>query len=187
MDLRCFIAIELPEPIKKDIDGLIEILKKYNVDVKWVVHENLHITLKFLGRTSEVLLPKISESLSNIALLYEPFYIKMRGVGVFPNRKYPKVIWVGVENSEIVKRLQREIEDSMRLLGYQREEKEFHPHLTVGRVRSQKRIDNLINELDNIKGRDFGVVNVEGIKLMKSKLKPEGAEYSCLYEIRFAR
>ncbi|MEW6214046.1 MAG: RNA 2',3'-cyclic phosphodiesterase [Nitrospirota bacterium] len=187
MDLRCFIAIEVPEPIKRDIGGLIEILKKYNVDVKWVVYENLHLTLKFLGSTPEVLLPKIVKSLSNIVLSYEPFYIKICSIGVFPNRRYPKVIWVGVEDSEIVKRLQRDIEDSMTLLGYQREGKEFHPHLTLGRVRSQKGMANLISELDNLKWKDFGGINVESIKLMKSELKPKGAVYSCLQEIPFGR
>ncbi|MDI6890924.1 MAG: RNA 2',3'-cyclic phosphodiesterase [Thermodesulfovibrionales bacterium] len=187
MYLRCFIAIEIPEQIKGNIGGLIEILKKYNVDVKWVTCKNLHLTLKFLGKTPEELLPKIGESLSDIVLSYEPFCIKICNIGVFPNRRYPRVIWVGVEDSEILKRLQRDIEYSLALIGYQREDKEFHPHLTLGRVRSQKGMANLINELDNFKEKDFGSVTVEGIKLMKSELKPMGAEYSCLYEIPFGK
>lgn len=187
MYLRCFIAIEVPEPIKRDIGELIDILKKYNVDVKWVLHEKLHLTLKFLGNTPEVLLSKIRESLFNVVLSYEPFYIKICSTGVFPNRRHPRVIWVGVEDSGILKKLIRDIEDSMALLGYQKEDKEFYPHLTLGRVRSQKGIANIINELDNFKGRDFGSINVESIKLMKSELKPKGAEYSCLYDIPFGR
>jgi 2'-5' RNA ligase len=187
MYLRCFVAIEIPEPIKRDIGEFIEILKKYNVDVKWVIHKNLHITLKFLGNTTDVLLTKIREALLNIVLSYEPFYIKIYTIGVFPNRKYPRIIWVGLEDPGILKKLKNDIEDSMALLGYQKEDKEFIPHLTLGRVRSQKGIINLINELDNFKGKDFGSMNVEGIKLMKSELKPKGAEYSCIYEIPFGR
>lgn len=187
MYLRCFIAIGIPELIKRDIGEFIEILKKYNVDVKWATHKNLHLTLKFLGNTPEVLLPKIKEALLNIVLSYEPFYIKIYSIGVFPNRKYPRVIWVGVEDSGILKKLTNDIEDSMALLGYQKEDKEFTPHLTLGRVRSRKGIVNLINELDNFKGKDFGSVNVEGIKLMKSELNPKGAEYICLYEMLFGR
>jgi 2'-5' RNA ligase len=185
MYLRCFIAIEISESIKKCISELIDILKKQNVDVKWVTHENLHLTLKFLGNTPEILLPKIRESLINIVLSYEPFYIKIYTVGVFPNKRYPRVIWVGIEDSSILNKLKKDIEDSMVLLGYQKEEKEFKPHLTFGRVRSKKGILNLINELDNFKERDFGYVNVKSIKLMRSDLKPKGAEYSCLYEIPF--
>jgi len=185
MYLRCFVAIEIPEPIKRDIGELLEILKKYNVDVKWIRHENLHLTLKFLGNTPEDLLPKIKEFLLNIVLSYEPFNIKIYTTGVFPNKKYPRVIWVGVEDSGILTKLKKDIENSMVLLGYQKEDREFNPHLTLGRVRSQKGIVNLINELDNFKDRDFGGINVESIKLMKSELKPKGAEYSCLDEIPF--
>jgi 2'-5' RNA ligase len=187
MYLRCFIAIEIPESMKKYICELIDILKKQNVDIKWVTHENLHLTLKFLGNTPEILLPKISESLINIVLSYETFYIKIYTLGIFPNKRHPRVIWVGVEDSGILNKLQKDIEDSMVLLGYQKEEKEFKPHLTLGRVRSQKGILNLINELDNFKERDFGYVSVKSIKLMKSELKPKGAEYSCLYEIPFGQ
>lgn len=187
MDLRCFIAVDIPEQIKRDIGKLLEVLKKHNVDVKWVVHENLHFTLKFLGKTSEALIPKIGESLSKIVLSYKPFCIKISDVGVFPNKKYPRVIWVGIEDSEILKRLQRDIEDSMALLGYQKEDREFHPHLTVGRARSQKGMADLINEIENFKGRDFGSIEVYNIKLMQSELRPTGAQYFCLQEIPLGR
>jgi 2'-5' RNA ligase len=187
MDLRCFIAIELPEPIKEAVGELIEVLNKHHGDVKWVVYKNLHLTLKFLGKTSEDLIPKIDESLSHSVLSYKPFCIKIYDVGVFPNRKYPRVIWVGIEDSEILKRLQRDIEDKMVLLGYQRENREFYPHLTVGRVRSQKGMANLIQEIDNFKGKDFGSIDVHTIRLMQSELRPTGAQYFCLREIPLGR
>jgi 2'-5' RNA ligase len=187
MYLRCFIAIEIPEPVKKKISEFIDILKNYNVDIRWVTPEKIHLTLKFLGSTPEVLLPKIRESLINIVLSHEPFYIKLYTTGVFPNKRHPRVIWVGVEDSGVLNKLKRHIEDSMALLGYQKEDREFNPHLTLGRVRSQRDIINLINEIDNFKERDFGGINVSSIKLMKSELKPKGAEYSCLYEIPFGR
>ena len=187
MYLRCFISIEIPEPVKKNINEFIDILKKYNADIRWITPENLHLTLKFLGSTPEVLLPKIRDSLINVVLSHEPFYIKIYTTGVFPSRRRPRVIWIGVEDSGILKKLKKDVEDSMVLLGYQKEDKEFTPHLTVGRVRSQKRIADLVKELDNFREKDFGSVNVESIKLMKSELKPKGAEHSCLHEIPFGR
>lgn len=187
MYLRCFIAIEIPEPVKKNISEFIDILRKYNADIRWITPENLHLTLKFLGSTPEVLLPKIRESLINIVLSHEPFYIKIYTTGVFPNRRHPRVIWIGVEDSGILKKLKKDIDDSLVLLGYLKEDKEFTPHLTLGRVRSQKRIADLVKELDNFREKDFGSVNVESIKLMKSELKPKGAEHSCLHEIPFGR
>jgi 2'-5' RNA ligase len=187
MYLRCFIAIEISEPIKRVISELIEVLKNYDGDVKWVDSENLHLTLKFLGNTSEGLIPKIIESLTKITFFYDAFYIKLCTIGMFPNNKYPKVIWAGVEMSDILKKLQGDIEDSMSLLGYQREDKNFHSHLTLGRVRSQKGIANLIQELNNFTEKDFGSIKVSDIKLMQSELKPTGAHYYCLHKIQLGR
>jgi len=187
MYLRCFVAIEIPEQIKQDIGKLIEIFKKHSADVKWVEYKNIHLTLKFLGKTSEDLLPWIHESLHKVAISYKPLYIKICKAGVFPNRKYPRVIWVGIEDSETLGRLQGDIENSMALLGFQREGRAFHPHLTFGRVRSQKGMENLLNELDSYKEKDFGVIEVTNIKLMSSELKPTGAQYNCLCEIPFGR
>ena len=187
MYLRCFIAVDIPGQIKADIGRLIEGLKKQNADVKWVVHENLHFTLKFLGKTSEDLIPRISESLSKVVLSYVPFYIRIYGVGMFPNRRYPRVIWVGIEDKGSLKKLQGDIEDSMALLGYLKEERDFHPHLTLGRVRSQTGIAGIIRELDAFQNRDFGNIEVRTIKLMQSELKPTGAQYSCLQEIPLGR
>jgi 2'-5' RNA ligase len=187
MYLRCFIAIDIPEQIRSGIGDLIAFFKKHNADVKWVVHENLHLTLKFLGKTPEDLIPRIGELLSGIVLSYKTFCIKIYGVGVFPNRKYPRVIWVGIEDSDFLKNLQRDIEYAMASLGYQKEEREFHPHLTLGRVRSQKGIAHIIYELDTLQSKDFGSVEIRNIKLMRSDLKPTGAQYSCLQEITLGR
>ncbi|MGQ9569650.1 MAG: RNA 2',3'-cyclic phosphodiesterase [Thermodesulfovibrionales bacterium] len=187
MNLRCFISIEIPETIKQNIGNFIGTLKKRDADVRWVENKNIHLTLKFLGKTSEKLLSPLYESLQNIAISYKPLYIRICKTGVFPNKKYPRVIWIGIEDSEILKRLQRDIEDSITLLGFQKEEKAFLPHLTIARVRSQKRIESLMTELDNYKEKDFGVFEVTGIKLMRSQLKPTGAEYYCIFEIPLGR
>ncbi len=181
--LRCFIAIDISEPIRRDFGEIIDRLKKYDADVKWVTVDNIHLTLKFLGNTPENLLPKIREYLFNVVLSYNPFYIRIYTTGVFPNRKYPRVIWIGVGDSEILKRLQIDIENAMVSLGFKKELKAFNPHLTLGRVRSQKGVMNLIQAIDTFKERDFGTIHVKQIKLMKSELKPQRAEYSCLYEI----
>lgn len=187
MFLRCFIAIGITDQIKRGIGELLDILKKYAVDIKWVIPENLHLTLKFLGNTPDVLLPTIRESLMRIVSSYEACYIKIYNIGVFPNKKYPRVVWVGIEDTEILKKLKSDIEHSMSLLGYQREDKAFKPHLTLGRVRSQKGIVNIVHELDNFKDREFGIIHVDRIKLMKSELKPQGAQYSCLHDIQFGK
>jgi 2'-5' RNA ligase len=185
MDLRCFIAIEIPVPVKRAIAEVADILKKYDADVKWVPAENVHVTLKFLGNTPEQSVPEIRESLLKAVSSFQPFYIKIGGTGVFPNRKFPRVIWIGMENGETLPKLAADIDISMSMLGYKKEEREFKPHLTLGRVRSRKGIISIVNELDNYKDKEFGFFTVDRIKLMRSELKPKGPEYSCLYEVPF--
>jgi 2'-5' RNA ligase len=184
MDLRCFIAIDLTVPIKNKLGELIDTLKKHTSDIKWVMSENLHLTLKFLGNTPEERIPEISGSLLSIISSYKPFYIKIYGTGVFPNKKTPRVIWAGVQDAEILRNLKRDIEKSMSAFGYEEENKEFTPHLTLGRVRSHKGMISIMNELSKFEGRDFGTIYVNGILLMKSELKPKGPEYTCLKELR---
>lgn len=187
MYLRCFIAVDIPEQIKSDIGDLIAVFKEYEVDVKWVMHENLHVTLKFLGKTPEDLLPKIVKLLSEVILSYKPFYITIYGVGVFPNRKYPRIIWVGIEDVGFLKKLQEDVENAMTSIGFKKEEREFRPHLTLGRVRSQRGMANIIHELDAMQIRDFGGAEINKIRLMKSELRPTGTRYSCLREIPLGR
>jgi 2'-5' RNA ligase len=163
--------------------GLIDVLKRHNADVKWVTPENLHLTLKFLGSTADNVLPRIGESLATLASSYRPFSMKVTGTGVFPRSRNPKVIWVGIESSDTLAKMKRDIEKAMASFGYQEEDKEFRPHLTIGRVRSQRGMISTINALNTYEGKNFGTVPVDRIRLMKSELKPEGPEYTCLYDV----
>jgi 2'-5' RNA ligase len=185
MNLRLFIAIDIPDQIKREIGEVIDILKKHDTDIKWAVPENLHMTLKFLGNTPEEGIPGINGSLFSVVSSYEPFYTRVCGTGVFPNRRHPRIIWTGIEDSEILKNLKNDIEKAMESHGYQKEYKEFTPHLTLGRVRSQRGMMHMVDELDHFTTKDFGVFLVHGIKLMRSELKMKGAEYSCVKDFRF--
>ncbi len=181
--VRCFIALDISDQIKRDFGEIIDRLKKHDADVKWVPVNNIHLTLKFLGNTQENALPEIRDRLFNVVLTYNPFYIRIYTTGVFPNRKYPRIIWIGVGDSDMLKRLHNDIENAMVSYGFKKENKAYNPHLTIGRVRSQKGIMYLVRDLDIFKDKEFGNIHVKKIKLMKSDLKPQGAIYSCLYEI----
>ena len=183
MDLRLFIAIDLPEHVKKEIGELLNILKKYDADIKWLLPENIHLTLKFLGATPESLVARIREALLPLVSSYEPFYITIQSTGVFPSKKYPRIIWIGIVDSDILKELRDRIEIAMSLLGFLREDKKFHPHLTLGRVRAQRGMISLMEELDLFHDKQFGSFRVDQVKLMKSELKQKGAEYRCLHTI----
>ena len=185
MLLRCFIAIEIPETIKKSIAAIIDNLKKS--DVKWVSEENIHITLQFLGETEESLIPDIKGALYKILAPYSHFYIKIADVGCFPSGKRPRVIWVGIKESQSLINLYKDISNEMVKFGYQKEERGFTPHVTIGRVKSNRNLRELLSRLDELKFTDFPDFEVQNIKLMKSELKPSGAKYYSLAEIPFGR
>lgn len=183
MDLRCFIAIELPDEIKDAIDVHIKKLKQTGADVKWVQSKNLHLTLKFLGKTPDSLLPEVNSKLASLSKLHKKFQIQILDAGVFPNIRNPRVIWLGIKDHEEMIKLQLDIDSAMSELGFEQEDREFTPHLTIGRVKSFKNKDALMKELATLKDADFGKIEVENIALMRSELKPGGAEYSRLSEI----
>jgi 2'-5' RNA ligase len=185
MALRCFIAIEIPESIRGAIVSSIDGLKKSGADVKWVSPENIHITMQFLGDTEETQIPLIKEALNKILLPYSPFYIKIAGVGCFPDARRPRVIWVGTEEAQQVIDLHGDIAKGMVTFGFQEEGKIFTPHLTVGRVKSNRNTGALLKKMDEIKIVRFSDFEVRNITLMKSELKPSGAIYYSLAEIPF--
>jgi 2'-5' RNA ligase len=187
MAIRCFIAIEIPEAIRKAVTAVTDSLKNTGADVKWVSDENIHITLQFLGETEESLIPKIKDTLDKILAPYSPFYIKMSHIGCFPDGRHPRVIWVGIEECRTLINLHNDITNAMAEFGYPKEDKEFTAHGTIGRVKSQKNSLGLRRRLDEIKTAEFSGFEVNSITLMKSELKSSGAKYYSLAEIPFGR
>lgn len=183
MRVRCFIAVEIPEPLRVTIGNIIETLKQCDADVKWVSSQNIHITLKFLGDTEESLLPAIQERLSKKLFNYRPFCIRISGAGAFPPGRHPRVIWIGTEESSALKALQGEVESEMGALGYAAEERPFQAHLTIGRVKSGRRLSEMAKKLAESREMAIGNFEVRSIKLMKSELGRGAPVYTCLAEI----
>lgn len=183
MDIRCFISVNLPDEAKTAMGSFITELKKTGADVKWVVAENIHLTLKFLGNIDESLIPGIAEALSKKLSLYDAFYITIADVGCFPSEKRPRVIWVGIKDSDVLTNMQKDVDAVMTGFGFAPEVRPFSPHLTVGRVRSLKKVAELTKRFADFRRSDFGRVGISAIHIMKSELKPAGAEYSSLCRI----
>ena len=179
--IRSFIAIELGEKIREKIAQIEEQLKgNSQADVKWVKKENLHLTLKFLGNVSLLGLNDIYKEMSAVTQ-QSPFEIDFKELSAFPNLKAPRVIWLGVDKGrEEVKKLSSLIEEGLSKLGFEREGKEFRAHLTLGRVRSAKNKDRLVESLEKVKIEDFSPIWVEKITLMESTLTREGPIYTPL-------
>lgn len=184
--MRCFIAIELPEGLRIQVGRIVDDLRKTGADVKWVSEKGLHLTLKFLGATDESRVDEIAASVGRKISHYPPFYIKLTGIGSFPSGRRPRVLWLGIEESPVLMSLQRAVEEAVTGIGFPSEERPFSPHLTLGRVRSERRGRDLIQRLGSYSEVRLEAFLADHIKLMKSELKPAGAEYTCLAEIPFA-
>lgn len=183
--LRSFLAIELPATILKRIEEVQKDLKSSRADVRWVSPENIHLTLKFFGTIEESIIEsiiKLTEGPVQGTLL---FSLKIQGMGAFPSLKNPRVIWIGFqEGKEIVVAIQKQLEREFEKIGFQPENRPFHPHLTLGRMRSNRGKDELVRGMERYREEEFGNFQVEKIVLFKSELRPTGPIYTPLREIR---
>lgn len=177
--VRCFVNIETGEKQKERIGELVEELEKIPADIKFVKPENFHLTPRFLGNISEEELEKAKKGLEKAAKQSSPFELNLKGTGVFPNRNYIKVIWVGAEKCRELVDLKKRVDDCIKV--GKKDDREFVPHVTIGRMKSGKNKDKVLEKLDEYEDFDFGAVEIDKINIKKSKLKPEGPEYSVLY------
>lgn len=184
--MRSFIAINLPETVKREIDSITERLRPAGPPARWVPGSNFHLTLKFLDEISpEQVMPirgAITMAVSNVGA----FDIRLGGFGVFPNERKARVFWIGIDDGfDTMKTLAREIDRSVAPLGFAREEREFSAHVTLARFREPAPVDQLMNATSQMPYRSE-VIRVGSIELMKSVLSPKGAEYSALESVRLS-
>ena len=139
MKIRSFVALEFPTPIQDEIFRQTTHLRKLYPfpSIRWVKPDNIHLTLKFLGDISLSDLESINIELVREASIIKPFFISFTHLGVFPNLKNPRIIWIGVKSPEILGLLQRSIERIVSRFGIESEKRSFSPHLTLGRIANQ--------------------------------------------------
>jgi 2'-5' RNA ligase len=180
--MRTFIAIEVPEIIRKKIDNIITDEKKRSLPITWVQFANLHITLKFLGEINENKKKEIIPVLQKVVNEVTPFHVSLEGIGCFPTPNNPRVIWVGVnQGKENLCSIAQNVETMLVSSGF-REEKRFHPHLTIGRIKKFCTVDEILKR--QITSDPFVV---DSIVLFQSTLKPEGPIYEALQTFPFGK
>jgi 2'-5' RNA ligase len=177
--------VELPDEVKKNISKLVAALTKSTAQVKWVTTKNLHITLKFLGWVEEKDLENIIELTRQSVADSGSFKAKFSGIGTFPEGKSPRVVWVGTEEGggklcELANRLEKNLSDA----GFRSEEREFKPHLTIGRVKEKKGVDDLKIRISKVGNSKFGETIVDKVHIMKSTLTPKGPIYEIFKEVK---
>ncbi|MBU3912059.1 MAG: RNA 2',3'-cyclic phosphodiesterase [Candidatus Omnitrophica bacterium] len=186
--IRAFIAIEISPASKLKISELIDQLKRSGSDVKWVNDTQMHLTLKFLGNIEQDKIPEISGALKDIASKAVVFQIIFSGIGAFPDINRPRVIWLGIEKgADNLKKLAGHIEDKMKNLGFTKEGRCYKAHLTLGRVRSQKNIQELAKNINETYAKTESTMKINRLILFQSTLTPKGAIYTLLQEFPLSK
>lgn len=181
--IRAFIAIPLPESILKAISAAQEKLRRTALGIRWVRPEGIHLTLKFLGNISPTDVSHVQSAIEQTTRAFRPFTLKAKGIGVFPDFRRPRVIWLGITGDlEILHALQRDLESELKSHGFEKEKRPFKGHLTLGRIRNRLDRDKLSKALQELEDFETGSFRADSVVLFRSKLHPGGAVYSKIAE-----
>ena len=182
--IRAFIAISLPEPVLQAIAKAQETLKGLGLKIRWVRKEGIHLTLKFLGDIEGDDVERIHAAIERATNSFSPFALRGEGIGVFPDLRRPRVVWVGVtEDVEALRALQRDLEYQLNELGFPKENRSFKGHLTVGRVKGRvdrTKLSEALKALGEFRTESF---TAQSVVLFQSDLRQGGAVYSRLAEV----
>ena len=175
--MRLFVALDLPNPVRHAITELIAKLQPKSRAARWIKSENLHITLKFIGHVPNEKLSPIQTALSSVHAA-QPVELNFRGMGFFPNERYPRAFWCGITASPNLAQLAADIDCALVPLGIDSETRPFTPHLTLARFKSDEGVREEVHAVNNMKSTDFGVSTETSFHLYESLLKSTGAQYN---------
>lgn len=172
--------MNLPDAVKARLATVLHELRRTSLPVRWAEADALHITMKFLGEVAEPRRDEITAALFHAARGVAPFDIEIGGFGAFPAHSRPRILWIGVKASPEFHELHERVEREFEPLGFAREERDFSPHLTLGRVKGAGRLDR--SDVDRIAPRPeyHATISVAAIDLMRSHIGPDGARHELL-------
>src|SRR2546428_1461927 len=181
--VRSFSSIDLEDQqVLSRIASILSSLQALGGDLKPVEGDNIHLTLKFVGNISTARLAGVKSSLKQ--LTFPSFTAEIKGAGAFPNLKHKNVIWVGVNDGWTqVEQIYEQVEKLLSGVGFRRENRPFSPHITIARVRSGRKRDEIANFLQHLSDENFGTITVNKVRLKQSALSSSGPKYSTLLEI----
>src|SRR6185369_6726222 len=179
---RAFVAVRLDDDVRARLAAAVERLRPLAPGVAWVTHDNVHLTLKFLGGVETARLGDIERALGAAAAGHPAFDLDVHGLGAFPSRARPRVLWAGVSaGAAETTALAASVDAALAALGFARDGRAFAAHVTLGRVREPRANLRLAPALAS--GEEFGRQRVAHISLMRSELSPKGARYTELAAI----
>jgi 2'-5' RNA ligase len=184
--VRVFVAIDLPEDVRRALGEFIAKIEKTCRGARWVRPEGIHITLKFIGETRDETIERTKVALAAVHST-SPVAMRFREVGYFPNAHHPRVFWAGIETAPNLAELAKGIEDRLESLGIAPENRPFRPHPTLARFKSEDGLAQLRQALDRLGPFEFGAAHASQFHLYRSELERGGAKYTRLASFDFVQ
>ena len=177
--MRAFVAVEIPGDVRRRLGAAQRQLREQVAGMRWVRVESVHLTLLFLGEIPEGTAERIATEARGECAPLRRGRVRARGLGCFPARGAPRVIWAGVEEEgeEILLPLYRSLVQVAERVGLPPERRPFSPHLTLGRARGHCRREHVERALAGQADAEFGEIPVERCTLFRSILGPDGARH----------
>jgi RNA 2',3'-cyclic 3'-phosphodiesterase len=183
--IRAFIALPLPAETTLAIAAIQKQLVSTGAEVKWEPSDKFHITLKFLGDIDRSLVPQIIEVLEKTIGTLPRFDLTYVGLGGFPTSDRPRVVWIGSSESQQVLHLHSQVELACDSLGFAKEVRPFHAHITLGRLKGNRNLDRLTASLKSITFEPLRA-HCSEVHFIRSELRPTGSVYTLLNSIPLA-
>lgn len=179
--MRLFIGLNVPAKEKRKIHEAARALRETEIPVRWTDPELYHLTLKFLGDVREERVEQLERVVQEVAAATPPVDLHLEGVGAFPTIRRPRVLWLGVEPTPVLRCLKQDLEWALGDVGFERDGRAFHPHVTLARARGDEE-GGAFRGLDDL-AADIGyaaTVEVATLDLIRSHRKAAGPEYEVI-------
>jgi RNA 2',3'-cyclic 3'-phosphodiesterase len=186
--LRLFVAIYPPSKVASCIVGFQKRLRNLIPEawVRWIEPDQIHLTLKFLGRVRSDQLPKIQETLEEVCCQAEAFEVRAEGVGCFPGSRRPSIIWIGMaESGKDFSLLKTRLDSGLSFIEAD-DKKPFRPHMTIGRVKTD-RLSELTKLSSVLKKTNLEKTDkwlVKEVHLVESHVSSNGATHHTLQKFQ---
>lgn len=182
---RLFIAAELPENVLQVLSGLGDKIRNPQDKMTWCKPQNIHLTLKFLGDVKAEDVEPVKRTITGLTKEFPAFRISVKGLGAFPGKKEPRILWAGIEEGkdELI-RLAGKLEERMYTIGFSKEDRKYKPHLTLARIKCIKDVNEFNEKLLKFNDYDAGRAEVDTVSLIKSTLTQQGPIYETICSAR---
>jgi len=182
--VRTFIAIPLPDAVKRFLSDIQSELKSAGWLAAWPNPERFHLTLKFLGPIPRELLIPLQSVMAAFSGAYPAFTLTAGGIGVFPNVRNARIVWIGIhEQTEHLMQVVTDLEKKLHPMGIPAQSRSFFPHITLARIKKPVRPHDMISVIKRFESNSSHAFPVNRLVLYKSRLQPQGAVHSPLFQI----